>query len=189
LPYCFCCLWFCLWVFRVCFQGGEGSRDYLHRCPWQRLSMLCDSEESPGMFRNVIWEYFIALLFVVFVSFSFSNTGLWGPDGIFFWLDVQDKLLDQSSVSHLFAITKYIGLLATGMTGEWNLLLANFEDVPAAWNWGTILKQLYIWLHICCLCAIHAADAKSLVSHARSEAAEFKFKLGYEIPVDYLAKR
>jgi hypothetical protein len=30
----------------------------------------------------------------------------------------QDKLLDQSSVSHLFAITKYIGLLATGMTGE-----------------------------------------------------------------------
>lgn len=35
----------------------------------------------------------------------------------------------------------------------------------------------------------HAADAKSLVAHARNEAAEFKFKLGYEIPVDYLAKR
>lgn len=30
----------------------------------------------------------------------------------------QDKLLDQTSVTHLFAITKYIGLLATGMTGE-----------------------------------------------------------------------
>lgn len=29
----------------------------------------------------------------------------------------QDKLLDQSSVSHLFQITKYIGLLATGITG------------------------------------------------------------------------
>lgn len=29
----------------------------------------------------------------------------------------QDKLLDQTSVTHLFPITKYIGLLATGMTG------------------------------------------------------------------------
>lgn len=30
---------------------------------------------------------------------------------------MQDKLLDQTSVSHLFPITKYLGLLATGMTG------------------------------------------------------------------------
>lgn len=29
----------------------------------------------------------------------------------------QDKLLDQTSVTHLFSITKYLGLLATGMTG------------------------------------------------------------------------
>ncbi|KAG0606725.1 hypothetical protein M758_9G163200 [Ceratodon purpureus] len=62
---------------------------------------------------------------------------------------VPDKLLDRSSITHLFVITKRIGLLATGMT----------------------------------------ADAKSLVSHARAEAAEFRFKMGYEIPVDYLAKR
>lgn len=30
---------------------------------------------------------------------------------------VQDKLLDQTSVTHLFPITKYLGLLATGITG------------------------------------------------------------------------
>jgi 20S proteasome subunit alpha 1 len=80
-----------------------------------------------------------------------TSIGVRGKDSVCFVTQkkVPDKLLDQSSVSHLFAITKYIGLLATGMT----------------------------------------ADAKSLVSHARSEAAEFKFKLGYEIPVDYLAKR
>ncbi|CAK9149469.1 unnamed protein product [Ilex paraguariensis] len=28
-----------------------------------------------------------------------------------------DKLLDQTSVTHLFSITKYLGLLATGTTG------------------------------------------------------------------------
>ncbi|XP_008802476.1 proteasome subunit alpha type-6-like [Phoenix dactylifera] len=61
---------------------------------------------------------------------------------------VPDKLLDQTSVTHLFPITKYLGLLATGMT----------------------------------------ADARSLVHQARNEAAEFRFKWGYEMPVDVLAK-
>uniref|UniRef100_A0A3Q7J3Q6 Proteasome subunit alpha type n=1 Tax=Solanum lycopersicum TaxID=4081 RepID=A0A3Q7J3Q6_SOLLC len=57
---------------------------------------------------------------------------------------VPDKLLDQTSVSHLFPITKYLGLLATGMT----------------------------------------ADARTLVQQARNEAAEFRFKYGYEMPAD-----
>nr|XP_028953123.1 proteasome subunit alpha type-6-like [Malus domestica] len=56
--------------------------------------------------------------------------------------------LDQTSVTHLFPITKFVGLLATGMT----------------------------------------ADARTLVSQARNEAAEFRFKYGYEMPVDVLAK-
>ena len=33
-----------------------------------------------------------------------------------------------------------------------------------------------------------AADARSIVQKARSEAAEFRFKYGYEMPVDFLAK-
>lgn len=32
------------------------------------------------------------------------------------------------------------------------------------------------------------ADARSLVHQARNEAAEFRFKWGYEMPVDVLAK-
>jgi 20S proteasome alpha/beta subunit len=32
------------------------------------------------------------------------------------------------------------------------------------------------------------ADARSLVYQARNEAAEFRFKWGYEMPVDVLAK-
>ena len=39
-------------------------------------------------------------------------------------------------------------------------------------------------LFVCC----PAADARSIVQKARAEAAEFRFKYGYEIPVDFLAK-
>ncbi len=76
--------------------------------------MLCDSEESPGMFAN-------SRYLVTYFSFSFLLQDTQNLDltqwlvRVWIW---QDKLLDQSSVSHLFAITKYIGLLATGMTGE-----------------------------------------------------------------------
>ncbi|CAL9046570.1 unnamed protein product, partial [Musa banksii] len=67
---------------------------------------------------------------------------------------VPDKPLDQTSVTHLFPVTKYLGLLATGMT------------------------DLILW---------SLADARSLVQQARNEAAEFRFKRGYEMPIDVLA--
>lgn len=34
----------------------------------------------------------------------------------------------------------------------------------------------------------HSADARSLVQQARNEAADFRFRYGYEMPVDVLAK-
>ncbi|WCJ42817.1 Proteasome subunit alpha type-6 [Euphorbia peplus] len=58
------------------------------------------------------------------------------------------KLHGLISVTHLFLITNYLGLLPTGIT----------------------------------------ADARTLVQQARNEAAEFRFKYGYEMPVDVLAK-
>jgi len=62
---------------------------------------------------------------------------------------VPDKLLDPTSVTHLFKITEKLGVCVTGMI----------------------------------------ADARSLVTRARYEAAEFNYKNGYDIPVDYMAKR
>lgn len=66
------------------------------------------------------------------------------------WLiRVQDKLIDPSSVSHIFRLSPSVGCVMTGSI----------------------------------------ADARASVSRARGEAAEFRYKFGYEMPCDVLAKR
>jgi 20S proteasome alpha/beta subunit len=67
------------------------------------------------------------------------------------WLTLisQDKLIDPSSVSHVFKISASIGCVMTGSI----------------------------------------ADARASVDRARGEAAEFRYKNGYEMPCDVLAKR
>lgn len=40
-----------------------------------------------------------------------------------------------------------------------------------------------------CVATGSIADARAAVSRARSEAAEFRYKFGYEMPADVLAKR
>ncbi|KAE8218888.1 hypothetical protein CF319_g7315 [Tilletia indica] len=62
---------------------------------------------------------------------------------------IPDKLLEPSSVTHIFNITTEIGCIMTGRT----------------------------------------ADARAQVQRARSEAADFKYKYGYAITPDLLAKR
>lgn len=73
-----------------------------------------------------------------------------GKDSVVFVTQkkVADKLIDASSITRLFKITKFIGILVTGL-------------LP---------------------------DARAIVQQARQQAAEFRYKYGYECPVDFLAK-
>ncbi|KAI0875649.1 N-terminal nucleophile aminohydrolase [Hypoxylon argillaceum] len=62
---------------------------------------------------------------------------------------VPDKLIDPSSVSHIFQISPSVGCVMTGSI----------------------------------------ADARAFAQRAQGEAAEFRYKYGYEMPCDALAKR
>ncbi|PHH67866.1 hypothetical protein CDD82_1042 [Ophiocordyceps australis] len=62
---------------------------------------------------------------------------------------VPDKLIDPSSVSHIFKISPSVGCVITGSI----------------------------------------ADARAFAQRAQGEAAEFRYKFGYEMPADVLAKR
>lgn len=71
------------------------------------------------------------------------------PTDLAFFATPQDKLIDPSSVSHVFRISPSVGCVMTGSI----------------------------------------ADARASVDRARGEAAEFRYKFGYEMPCDVLAKR
>jgi len=62
---------------------------------------------------------------------------------------VPDKLLDPTSVTHLFKVTDTVGACCTGLV----------------------------------------ADARNQMTRCRYEAAEFKYKHGYDSPVEYVCKR
>jgi len=95
--------------------------------------------------------YQVEYAFKAVKSSGLTSIGVRGKDSVVLVTQkkVPDKLLDPSSVTHMFHVTKGMGCVATGLI----------------------------------------ADAKAQVQRARHEAAEFEYKNGFPIPVEYMAHR
>jgi 20S proteasome subunit alpha 1 len=103
---------------------------------------------------------------------------------------LQDKLIDPSSVTHLFKLTENICCVMTGLIRECSCALLALGLVVA----------FSMCLACCPLSALvisnrpsrivgAAADCKATVRKAREFAAEFEYENGYPIPSPYLAKK
>lgn len=95
--------------------------------------------------------YQVEYAFKAIIAVNIMSIGVRGKDCavVLSQKKVPDKLIDPSSVTHIFRISKGVGCVMTGSI----------------------------------------ADARAFAQRAQSEAAEFKYKFGYEMPCDALAKR
>ncbi|KAI9847119.1 MAG: Proteasome subunit YC7alpha/Y8 (protease yscE subunit 7) [Thelocarpon superellum] len=95
--------------------------------------------------------YQVEYAFKAITAANITSVGVRGKDCavVLSQKKVPDKLIDPSSVSHIFKLSPSVGCVMTGSI----------------------------------------ADARASVSRARGEAAEFRYKYGYEMPCDVLAKR
>ncbi len=110
---------------RICIQGYHSCKYHVN---WGQREGLCRriiAEESPRMVPPPI------------------------SDPPLIYCMVKDKLIDPSSVSHIFQLSPSVGCVMTGAI----------------------------------------ADARASTQRAIGEAADFRYKYGYEMPCDALAKR
>lgn len=101
---------------------------------------------------------------------------------------LQDKLLDAKTVTHMFSITPTIGCVVTGLIGECYYTLAYFYTCHSSLLLTNILSH---YLDYCRMFQTDTitADGRAQVQRCQAEAAEFRYKYGYEITPDQLAKR
>ncbi|KAL4433631.1 hypothetical protein ABPG75_000072 [Micractinium tetrahymenae] len=91
-------------------------------------------------------------------------------------------------VEYAFKAAKSTGLTAIAVRGVDSVCFVTQHKVPDKLTDPTSVTQIFsITKQIGMLVTGMHGDARSLVQTARAEAAEFRFKYGYEMPVHYLA--
>lgn len=99
------------------------------------------------------------------------------------------KALLFSLAEYAFKAVKTSGLTAIAVRGKDCVVFVTRRKVPDKLVDPTSVSSIHkITRHIGMLVAGIQGDARSLVQKARSQAAEFRFNYGYEMPPDHLAR-
>eukprot|EP00808_Paulinella_micropora_P000745 g32368.t1 len=93
-------------------------------------------------------------------------------------------------VEYAFKAAKSSGITSLGVRGTDCVVLITQKKVKdKLTDPASVTSMFAITPTLGCVTTGLIADAKALVQRARYEAAEFKFKNGYAIPVEYMAKK
>jgi len=93
-------------------------------------------------------------------------------------------------VEYAFKAVKSVNQTSLGIRGVDSAVIITQKKVPDKLIDPSSVTSLFkITDHIGCVMTGLMADARSQISRARYEAAHFRYKYGYDIPVAFLAKR
>merc|ERR1712216_400349 len=93
-------------------------------------------------------------------------------------------------VEYAFKAIKTSGLTSVGVRGADSCVVLTQRKIPdKLHNPDSVTNMYHVTDKIGLVMTGIVPDARASVSRLRSEAAQFKFDFGYEIPVSYLAKR